>query len=206
MATQSPHKPFESEEPRRFTVEEYFDMEYVSETRHEFHNGLILPVAYTSENHGRIVSNLSFELQKCLRETDCDVFATERMLFVPKCNKVFYPDILVVCGKREYYQQSKNMVATLNPQILIEVLSDSTEDFDKREKMRCYRKIPSLQQYIMVSQHEKFVEIQKNDGQNRWSSDLYEEDEDVLDLGECRVLLKDIYLKVVFDAPERVSE
>jgi Uma2 family endonuclease len=189
---------------RRYTLEEYFEMEYKSETRHEYYDGDIVEMAYTSEPHGIIVHNLDRLLGNCLVDNDdCIVIPNDRMVYVPVCNKVFYPDLLIVCGERQYYAYSINMRATLNPSVLIEVLSDSNEDNDiEGEKAKCYRRIPSLKQYVLVHQKEKFIEIREKEENGRWYSDYYyleagEEDLE-LTIGDCKISFNAIYRKVVF--------
>jgi Uma2 family endonuclease len=193
-------------EPRKYSIEEYFEFEYSSERRHEYYNGLIIECAYTSENHGRIVSNFTRLLGNCLQHTDCDVFASDRMIYAASCNNFFYPDLTVVCGERQYYQYSKNMKATTNPSVLVEVLSFSTESKDKGDKLRCYRKIKSLKQYVIVEQDFKSIEIYERDEKGRWASKLYEEEDDVLKIGDCEIAINDIYLKVDLIEPNAASD
>lgn len=193
-------------EPRRYSIEEYFELEANSETRHEYYDGLIIECAYTSENHGRIVSNFNRLLGNCLEHTDCDVFTSDRMVYAALCNKFFYPDLTIVCDERQYYQYSKNMKATTNPSILIEVLSFSTENKDKGEKLRCYRKIKSLKQYVIADQDFKNIEIYERDEKGRWFSKIYEEDDDVIKIGDCKIPLNDIYLKVDLIEPNAASD
>ena len=181
-------------ENRRYSLEEYFEFEYKAEGKHEFHNGLIVEMSYTSESHGVIVHNLDVELGICLKSRrDCLVIPNDRMVYIPDCKKVCYPDLVVVCGERAYYQYSKNMKATLNPSILIEVLSDSTKNHDKKGKRKCYRTIPSLKQYIIVDQDTKFVEVYERSEDGHWFSEIYSDDDDMVKIGDCQILLKDIY-------------
>ncbi len=161
-------------------------------------------MAYTSEEHGKIVSNLTRLLGNCLLAENCDVFASDRMLFIPACNQVFYPDLLVVCGQHEFYQASKNMKATLNPSVVIEILSDSTEYMDKTTKTRCYKKIPGLQQIIFVSQKEQHIRILEHED-GRWIDMEFYEDGDVLKIGKCDLSLTEIYRRVSF-LRERAAE
>jgi Uma2 family endonuclease len=193
-------------EPRRYSIEEYLEFEYNAETKHEYNNGLIIECAYTSENHGRIVSNFTRLLGNCLQHTDCDVFASDRMVYAASCKRFFYPDLTIVCGEREYYQYSKNMKATINPSVLIEVLSYSTESTDKGEKWRCFRKIKSLKQYVLVDQDFKNIEIYERDEKGRWAAKLYEEEDDVLKIGDCEISINDIYLKVDLIEPNAASD
>jgi Uma2 family endonuclease len=194
-------------ENRHYTLEEYFEYEYKAEGKHEFHNGLIVEMSYTSESHGIIVHNLDVELGICLKSRrDCLVIPNDRMVYIPACKKVCYPDLVVVCGERAYYQYSKNMKATLNPTILIEVLSDSTKNHDKKGKRKCYRTIPSLNQYIIVDQDTKFVEVYERSDNGHWYSEIYFDDDDVVKIGDCQILLKDIYHKVELAEGESKSD
>jgi len=118
-------------------------------------------------------------------------------LFVRECNEVFYPDLLIVCGQQEFHQASKNMKATLNPGVVIEILSDSTEYMDKTTKTRCYKKIPSLRQIIFVSQKEQHLRILEREGERWIDTEFYEED-DLPKIGDCVIPLKEIYRKVAF--------
>lgn len=81
---------------KQYTLEEYFELEYQSEVRHEFFDGKIVPVTYTSKNHGRIVNNISRLLSNCLLETRFEVYSGDRMLHVPDCNQVYYPDVVIL--------------------------------------------------------------------------------------------------------------
>jgi Uma2 family endonuclease len=182
---------------KRTSLEAYFEFEFHSERKHEFVDGRISAMAYTSEEHGRIVSNLTRLLGNCLLDKNCDVFASDRMLFIPACNQVFYPDLLIVCGTHEFYQASKNMKATLNPMVVIEILSDSTEYMDKTTKTRCYKKIPGLQQILFVSQKEQHIRILTLEGEKWIDTEFYEEG-DVLHIGACSVPLTEIYRRVAF--------
>lgn len=181
----------------KVSLEEYFEFEYKAERRHEFIGGEIVAMAYTSEEHGTIVHNLDVTLGNCVRDKDCKVYPGDRMLFVPYCQDAFYPDLLLVCGKQEFHQVTKNMKATLNPSVVIEILSDSTEYLDKTTKTRCYKKIPSLRQIVFVSQKEQHVRILEREG-DRWIDTEFYEEGDVLEIGDCAVPLTEIYRKVEF--------
>ncbi len=186
------------------TLDDYFEFEYKAEGHHEFINGKIVAMAYPSEEQAIIVHNLDVALGNCLRDKDCSVYPGDRMLFVPDCQEVFYPDLMAVCGKKEFYQASKNMKATLNPGVVIEILSDSTEYLDKTTKTRCYKKIPSLQQIVFVSQKEKHVRILEREGE-RWIDTEFYEAGDVPKIGDCAVGLEEIYRKVEFGTGNRSS-
>ncbi len=183
--------------PQTISLEEYFEMEMTAETRHEFWNGEIRAMAYTSPEHGLIVTNLVRLLSNCLLESNCDVYGSDRMLFVPSCNRIFYPDLMLVCGKSQYHPYKGKMVATLNPKVIIEVLSDSTKEDDKVGKWDCYKRIPSLEQYVLVAQDRKRIEIfQRTEDEKKWLQQIFDNSEENIIIGECEVLLQAIYHKV----------
>ena len=193
-------------EPRKYSIEEYFELEYNSEFKHEFHNGKIVECAYKSENHGIIIHNLDILLGTSLRLTDCQVFTNKRMLYVSHSNSVYYPDLLIVCGEKEYYEYSKNIVATTNPSVLIEVVSDSTFGLATRLKSRCYRKLKSLNQYVLIWHDFKLVDVFEKDINNRWGVIIYEEDDDIIKIGDCEIPISEIYHKIDFPITECVLE
>lgn len=182
---------------KNVSLEDYFEFEYHAERHNEYIGGQIVAMAYTSPEHGQLASNLSLALGLCLRDKDCSVYIGDRMLFVPQCKGVFYPDLLIVCGKQEFYQATQNMKATLNPSVVIEILSDSTEYLDKTTKTRCYKKIASLQQIVFVSQKEKHVRILEREGE-RWIDTEFYEEADVPGISACKIPLPEIYRKVEF--------
>ncbi len=183
------------------TLEEYFAFEMKAEGRHEFIDGKIVAMAYTSLAHGIIAHNLDVMLGICTRANDCQVFTGDRMLFVKDCNQVFYPDLLVVCGEHKFYPAGPKMKATLNPSVVIEILSDSTEHLDKTSKTRCYKKIPGLQQIVFVSQKEQHIRILENEA-GKWIDTEFYEPEDVPRIGDCDVPLHEIYRRVEFETAD----
>lgn len=185
-------------EAQRASLEEYFEHELASESKHEFIKGQITPMAYTSDNHGLIATNFSSEIRQLFKKNNVRVYGGDRMVFSPFCNEIYYPDIVVVHGQPEFYQYKENMVATLNPTILVEVLSDSTEDRDRNEKWPCYREIKSLQQFFLVSQNEPSVEYytRMDDGSSRWIYAYANNLEASIPIGGHEISLQDIYALV----------
>ncbi len=180
------------------SLEDYFVFESKAEGRHEFIDGKIVAMAYTSPEHGIIAHNLDVMLGMCVREKDCQVFTGDRMLFAKDCNQVFYPDLLIVCGEHKFYPAGPKMKATLNPSVVIEILSDSTEHLDKTSKTRCYKKIPGLKQIVLLSQKEQHVRILENED-GKWVDTEYYEPEDLPRIGDCEIPLHEIYRRVVFE-------
>lgn len=185
-------------EARRVTLEEYFEHELASEAKNEFINGQITPMAYTSDNHGLIAGNFVRLLGNLFFGLNTRVYPSDRMVFTPFCNEIYYPDIVVVSGQPEFYQYKENMQATLNPSILVEVLSDSTEDKHPIVKWPCYREIKSLQQFFLVSQKEPSVEYysRMEDGSSRWIYAYANDLDATIPIEGHEVSLRDIYALV----------
>jgi len=187
----------------RYTLEEYFELEQQASIKHEFINGKIRPMTYTSRPHGKIVHNIDRLLGNHFFDSDMNVYPGDRMLYVPDCNKVYYPDLMVIPENAEPFDYKGKMQAELYPTALIEILSDSTEEDDRDEKWHCYRKIAGLQQYVLVAQKRMEVEIYTHQTGNRWQYAAFEQEEDQVDIAGCKMKLKHIYHKVTFPASEK---
>jgi Uma2 family endonuclease len=193
--------------PKKISLEEYWEREFISEGRYEYHDGVLIDKNYTSVQHGQILSNIVGLIGNYILDKDCKIYSNSRMVYIPECNKNFYPDIVLVCGKHDLRQVSKNMKATMNPSVVIEVLSHSTEEFDKTTKTRCYKKVKSIQQIIFVNQTDKYVRtLKKTEDERIWLEiDAYDDD-DIVEVGECKLSIKEIYHRVAIDIePENLS-
>jgi Uma2 family endonuclease len=196
-------------EPKRLTLEQYWEFEYNAEEKHEYHDGVLVKMSYTSEPHGQICSNLTRLIGNCILDKDCSVYAENRMVFIPECNKNYYPDVLIVCGNHELKAVSKNMKATMNPSVIIEVLSDSTEDFDKTKKTKCYKKLRSLKQLVFIRQDEKHIRIlNRTDNDRVWIEIEAFDDHETVDIGDCKISVEDIYHRVDISdvSPDSLSD
>jgi Uma2 family endonuclease len=182
------------------SLEEYFEFEYKAELRHEYWNGKIRPMSYTSPNHGKIVQNLSRIFGNYFFDTAGQIWTETRMVYTPGCNKVFYPDAVIVLGEPEYFNHRGKMLATLNPTVLIETGSVSTEEVDKNEKWECYQSISSLQQYLLISQQSAFVSLYERQSADseKWIYTGHSNLEETVKIAGCEIALKDIYHKVEF--------
>ena len=148
-------------EPRFVSSEEeYLEGEAKAKIKSEYNNGKVTHIFYSSINHSTIVSNLAGCLYSFMRETDddCQVYLLNLLVYLPNSKRYFYPDVSVVYGKSEISRKSKKgLDALLNPKIVLEVSLKDTEGYDLGEKMRCYLKMESLKQYIVVSSEEKSI-------------------------------------------------
>lgn len=140
-----------------FTFAEYLAQERAGETKHELVNGEIFDRARSTIEHVRLATNVGMALHAQIRGKPCAVFSSDLLIRVLATGMATYPDLSVICGRFEHDPEDKN-VAT-NPIILVEVLSDGTESKDRGEKFAHYRRIPSLMEYVLVSQHEPRIEV-----------------------------------------------
>lgn len=160
----------------RYTVDEYLELERNSEDRHEYLDGQISLMAGESPEHGDICTNLVLQLAAQVRGTPCRVRSkdtkvrsgTSSMSRKPAKGLFAYPDIVVICGEPQYYDERRDVV--INPSVIIEVLSESTEAFDRGGKFLRYQNWnPSLTDYILVSQFEVIVEHYVRQPDGSWS-------------------------------------
>lgn len=189
------------------SIEEYFEMELHAEIKHEFINGKIRPMGYTSKMRGRIVQNLSRLLGNCLLDSDLEIYTEARMLYVPACKKVYYPDVVMLPIHAKTFTYKGKMEADLHPEVIIEVLSDSTENNDRTKKWQCYRKIKSLKQYILISQDFKNIEVfSRQLNSSKWLFSAHDKDKEEVEISDCQLKLKDIYHRVTFPEGEEISD
>jgi len=178
------------------TEEEYLEQERASEVKHDFYQGEIFAMAGASERHNLIVSNVIGELRTQLKNTPCRVYPGDMRLNISETGLNTYPDAMVICGKREFTDEQRDTV--LNPDVIIEVLSDSTESYDRGLKFENYRKLSSLKEYVMISQNKPKIERYYKDVNGNWV--LYESDEAnpaiTIDSIDCRLTHSEVYDKV----------
>ncbi len=184
--------------------EEYLAFEEKSKIRHEYMDGEIFSMAGGTRKHSLAGTNISTELSLQLRESDCEVHATELRIRVRGGHNV-YPDVAVACGDILTEDDDKTL---LNPIVVFEVLSKSTEKRDRGDKAEDYFKLDSLKDYILVSQYRIRVEHFSRQKNNVWTLKIYEEIEDVVELKSinCRISLKLIYLKMKITPLKLVEE
>lgn len=184
----------------KLTPEEYLEFERKSEERHEYFDGEIFAMSGAKRNHNKVVGNLSGLIWQHLKGKDCEFYPTDMRVFVPATGLYTYPDLTVVCGEPQF--QDDTFDTLLNPVLLIEVLSDSTESYDRGRKFQHYRSIESLQEYILVSQTEARVEKYVRHGDGFWllSEAVGLGSEIEFSSVECLIPLVEIYDKIDFSA------
>ena len=188
----------------RLTPEQYLEIERAAETRSEFFNGRMYAMSGGSYNHVRIIGNLAFELRNSMKQRPCEVVTSDLRVRVSPGGLYTYPDVSVVCGEPKFADDQKDTL--LNPVFLAEVLSPSTEAYDRGFKSAQYRKLESLQEYALISQAEPRVEVFRRQPGGDW---LLSEAAGLdaacsFDSVGCRIALADVYGKVTFEAADLI--
>ncbi len=181
----------------QLSPEEYITRERKAITKSEYVSGKIIAVAGASYQHTVITMNISGELYGQLKDRECTVHTNDMRVKASATSSYFYPDIVVVCDKPRFEDNTFDIL--LNPIVIIEVLSASTEDDDRIDKFSHYQKLTTLQEYILVSQDEAHVEHYKRHG-TLWKPTEFRSLENVLSLTSivCELFLTDIYRRINF--------
>jgi len=187
------------------TPEEYLALERAAETRSEYLDGEMIAMTGVSIRHSTIVTNLVLELGTQLKGRPCSVHANDLRVSVPDTRLYTYPDVIVVCGEPALADDYRDTLT--NPIVLIEVLSPSTEAYDRGTKFEHYRTLDSLREYLLVSQDRPRIEqfIRQEDGSHWLFIEVPDLSSNVLLPSiSCRLALADIYDRVKYD--ERKAE
>jgi Uma2 family endonuclease len=187
------------QEKPRYTADEYLAMERASGEKNEFEFGEIYAMGGASARHVAIVTNIAGELRNQLRQHPCHVYSADLRLCVDAKQRYTYPDVVVVCGQPQFLD--KDLDTLLNPDLIVEVLSESTRNYDRGDKFQQYRGIPSFREYLLVDQAKAHVERYTKQADGTWS--LWETDslnETVrLESVGAALPLSEIYFKIDFE-------
>jgi|SRR5919199_205367 Uma2 family endonuclease len=188
---------------RFYTLEEYRQLEETAEIRSEYRDGEIVPMTGGTINHNRIAVNICTFLKFALRGKNAEPFMSDLRLWIPRYRRGTYPDVMVIAGQPVFHEGRKDEV--LNPVLIVEVLSQSTEDFDRENKFRFYRSIPELREYVLVDQYEFLVEQYIKNEAGQWLFQEYEGEGVTVSFAsvEVQMSMSDIYEAVVFETEER---
>ena len=180
-----------------YTPEEYLIKEREADFKSEYRNGDIIAMPGASRQHNLITVNITSGLHIQLLDRPCEVYTNDMRVKVSDTGLYTYPDVVVVCD--EPYFEDNNFDTLLNPTVIVEVLSPSTETYDRNEKFTSYQTLVSLQEYVLVSQNNRNVEQYLRKGKE-WSLSVFRSVEDVIQLAsiECKLALRAIYAKVKF--------
>ncbi len=181
----------------RYTPEEYLARERKADFKSEYDGGFISAMAGASRKHNVIALNFAGEIRSQFKGRPCAAFMSDMRLCVDATGLYTYPDVMAVCGEPHYLDDDLDTL--LNATMIVEVLSTTTESYDRGRKFGHYRRLPSLKEYVMVSQDEVRVERYTRRGDD-WILTEFTSLDDVLRLAsiDCEVPLREIYDKVIF--------
>jgi len=177
------------------TPEEYLVLEEQADYKSEYWNGEIFAMSGASNNHNLITGNVHAALHQLLSKRPCRTYVNDMRLLTNPKGLYTYPDVMVVCGKIEFAPKRDDTV--MNPAVIVEVWSDSTQAYDRGKKFALYRQIPSLKDYVMIDQTQPYVEHYRREG-HFWVFETLETIDAILTLTslECEIPLAVMYEKV----------
>jgi len=169
--------------------------------KYEYHDGQIFAMAGGTIEHGVISGNFFGAIDKITesKKSSCFPLNSDVRLHVEKSNKIFYPDIMVVCNQLERSETEKNSIT--NPIVIVEVLSETTESYDRGDKFYFYQQIASFKEYILVSQDKQQIDVFKRGTENLWAFKRYEGKDTILKIESIEVDISFdlIYRNVIFE-------
>lgn len=183
------------------TPEEYLIFERAADEKHEYLNGEIFAMSGAKMEHVRISGNINTSLSNHFKGRKCQSFQSDLRVYIPKTGLYTYPDVTVVCGQPEMVPDGY-LDTLVNPDVIIEVLSPSTAEYDRGAKFDHYKTIPSLKDYVLVWQDKKrAARYTKKDEQNWLLTDFIGDDASIeLSSIDCTLRMEDIYDKVEITA------
>jgi Uma2 family endonuclease len=187
---------------QRYTLEEYFALEQASEARYEYWQGKVFAMSGASPAHGQIQVNLITLLRSQLRGRPCRILPSDIRLKVPSFPPYRYPDLSGLCGE-PMFEMIGGLDVLTNPMLIVEILSPTTEAFDRGDKFTHYKSIPSFSEYLLIAQHRPHVAQYIKQNAEIWS---YRELNDLsaslyVQTLECRCAVEELYQDVTFVSP-----
>ncbi len=187
----------------RYTVAEYLELERASDVRHEYHDGEILAMAGGSVRHSRIASNTLVAIGAMLRGKPCQPHGSDLKVSIREESRFVYPDISIICGEPAIDPAATQGEAVTNPTVVIEVLSPTTERYDRTKKFEYYRSLESLEEYVLVASDEARIETFFRQGDGTWAFQSWTGLVAAVPLRSVSVeiLAAEVYVGVTFDPP-----
>ncbi|TAH19542.1 MAG: Uma2 family endonuclease [Cytophagales bacterium] len=176
------------------SAEKYLLQESQAEYKSEYRAGETVAMAGAQFPHNVIVSNLIYLINTCLWKGKCRVIPSDLLISLPKCERFVYADVSIVCEKVQLLEAKRQgLDVLLNPNVVIEVLSESTELYDRVEKFDCYKTLTSMQQYVLVDSQRILVETFTRTAEDDWLLKSAKDADKTVKIGECEILIADIY-------------
>jgi Uma2 family endonuclease len=185
-------------EKKNYTAEEYIELELLSDLRNEYRDGEIIPMTGGTPDHNDIASNLIVSLKLALKNKPYRAFITDQRLWISDRNLYTYPDIMVV--EKPLVLQTGRTDTIVNPCFIAEVLSKSTQGYDRGDKFAAYRSIPSFREYLLIDQYRIYVEHYVKTSANQWLLSEYSDRNVTLSFSafEFQVQIADLYENIEF--------
>lgn len=194
-------EPAVSYSNKKYTIEEYLEMEQASQEKHEYYHGEVFAMSGPKVPHGIISGNTFLVLGNQLKGKRCRPFNGEQTIHIEKNTLFTYPDIFVVCGEIE--TRNSDDWNILNPTVIIEILSPSTRDYDHGLKFQLYRDIPSLKEYLLIDSESVHVEIFFLNNYGNWELKEYKSINDSFTLNSIQVKLE---LKEIYEGTKLLNQ
>jgi len=182
-----------------YTPEAYLQIDRQSDSKNEYFNGEIFAMTGASRNHNLITANVTSSLNPQLKGRQCEAYASDMRIKVSSSGLYAYPDVVAVCGSPIF--EDKEIDTLINPTVIIEVLSKSTEGYDRGDKSGHYRKL-DLSEYILISQDKHHMEHFVRQPDNQWLLSEADDLQSIIDLTsiDCKLAMADVYNKVKIES------
>ena len=185
----------------KYSISDYIDFETQAKDKHEFYNGNIIKMPGAKARHNIISANIITALKNAIRSIDQNyiVLTSDMKIYIENIRTFVYPDALVICENIEYYQDRQDII--INPLLIVEVLSPSTADYDRRTKFDYYRSLPSFQEYVLIYQDSPWVSVYFKDSPEYWHIQDYRNMEDniIFQSLNCSIDMKEVYEHINFE-------
>lgn len=192
------------QKPKFYTPEEYLEMERAAEVRHEYLDGEIFEMGGANRRHNILSSNIMRLLGNQLLERECSVYSSDMRVKISPTGDYTYPDVVAACGEEIFEDETEDNL--LNPMLIVEVLSKSTEAYDRGAKFEAYQTIESFREYVLVTQEPFRVEQFVRKEENVWTYFEFRRPDEIVKLNsiDCEMSLRDIYHKIQPKFPREV--
>lgn len=182
---------------KQMTLEEYLEFDYNAEGRYEYFDGEVIEMSGGSPEHALLGNQIGRLLGNALAPKGCSVYNSEVLIKVPAMPPYRYGDVSALCGK-PIYEDLGNLRLLVNPTLIVEVLSDLTESYDRGEKFTKYKSIKSLKEYLLISQKRKYITLYTKHNERFWFQSEYFEGEILkLESLECELSVDEIYQGII---------
>ena len=183
------------------TREEYLAFERTSEIKHEFLRGEVFAMSGASRSHNRVTLNIAASLLNQLSGLPCEPYSNDMRVKVNPTGLYTYPDVVVACDDPQF--EDAEVDTLLTPAVIIEVLSETTKDYDRGGKWKHYRQIESLKRYLVISPTSMEIEMHTRNDDDSWRlTDHRPADDVVITAIDCRLKWDEVYARVTFEAPK----